>query len=109
MDHARIGKRLADSRIAVGARLLRLGGETLIERITLFSCEPFGVLRPVGEELEGEDPEEHRGDALDDEEPAPAVDTQKAMQAKQSAGEWTAEHRCDGNRRHEQRHDAGAL
>ena len=109
LDHARIGKRLADSRIAVGARLLRLGGETLIERITLFSREPFGVLGPVGEELEGEDPEQYRGDALDDEEPAPAVDTQKAMQAEQSAGEWTAEHRCDGNRRHEQRHDAGAL
>ena len=93
----------------MGARLLRLGGKTLIERITLLSREPFGVLRPVGEELEGDDPEQHGGDALDDEEPTPAVDTQEAMQAEQSAGERTAEHRGDGDRRHEQRHDAGAL
>ena len=56
----------------MGAGLFRLSGKALIECITLLRCEPFGVLRSVREELEGEDPEEHGGDALDDEEPAPA-------------------------------------
>ena len=48
LDHARIGERLADSSVAMGAGLFRLGGKTLIECIALLSREPFCVLRPVG-------------------------------------------------------------
>jgi hypothetical protein len=65
-------ERLANSIIAMGAGLFRLSGKALIECITLLRCEPFDVLRPVREELEGDDPEQHGEGALDDEEPTPA-------------------------------------
>ena len=63
----------------------------------LFRGQPVGLLRPVGEIEPGDDAEQHRGDALDDEQPLPALQAHHAVEPEQEARDRRADHGGDGN------------
>ena len=97
-DHLRRRQRLAERQM-----LRRLLGRDLRLRACAASqafCsagQPVGLLRPVGEIEPGDDAEQHRGDALDDEQPLPALQPHRAVEPEQQARDRRADHGGDGN------------
>src|SRR5262249_38249460 len=82
-DDARICDGLPTGVIALSSGLFCFSVEQLLERAMLFRREPMRILRPVGEESQGGDAEEHGRDALEDEHPPPSGNARKAMQSEQ--------------------------
>ena len=71
----------------------------------LLGGQPIGLLRPVGEIEPGDEAEQHRRNALDDEQPLPSLQPHRAVKAKQQAGDRRADHggNRDGNRKGRQK------
>ena len=67
------------------------------EPCLLFCCQPVRLFRPVGQIEPGDDAEQHRGDALDDEQPLPAPQAHHAVEPEQQARDRRADHGGNGN------------
>ena len=63
----------------------------------LFCGQPVGLFRPVGQIEPGDDTEQHRGDAFDDEQPLPSPQAHHAVKPEQQAGDRRADHGGNGN------------
>ena len=64
-------------------KLSDFGVQLRLEPRLLFRRQPIRLLRPVGQIEPGDDAEQHRGDALDDEQPLPTPQAHHAVEAKQ--------------------------
>jgi hypothetical protein len=108
-EHARPRQRLAELGIAGFSRGFGLGRERASERRPLFLTEPTGVLGPVVEKFERDHAEDDRRQALDDEQPMPALQAEQSMHLEQRARDRASDHGGKRHRRHEQRDDARAF
>ena len=79
------------------AHAVVLGLELLVEQGAVLVGEPRGAVGLVGQLLPHDEREEHRGDALDDEHPLPAVQAEEAVHLQQQTAERGADDVGEGH------------
>ena len=85
---------------------LVLEGETPLQPAAALRVEPGRVRRAVGQVEKGDDGEHDRGQGLDDEEPLPAAQARRPIEAEQPGGNRRTHRRRQRDRRHEIADDA---
>ena len=78
------------------------------EPVALRMAEPASVIRALGEIAQRHEPQQHGGNALEQEQPLPARQSQPAIEPQQPATQRAAEQSGEGNGDEEARHTAGA-